>query len=107
MVDSKKATELVELLRHNRDAVSRVLAADLPDVTHRTLHWHLAPDELEAIAAVGTETDRARQQLFQAGVAHGLTPRDIVAALLRPVAMRVRPTLVANGCQCRTCSRKT
>ena len=103
MAPSADAAGFAQLLADNREAVERVLAADLPDVTHPDLHWHLDPDEIARLASVDDEALAKRAELLRIAEAHGLTGREIAVALLQPGAQLIRLTLSRRGCGCRRC----
>ncbi len=105
MTPSADAVGFPELLADNRKAMERLLKAELPDVTHPDLHWHLDADEIERLASVDDEALEKRAELIRIARLQGLTGRDIAVALLRSRAQLLRPTLEDQGCGCHRCGR--
>jgi hypothetical protein len=103
MTTQAEAQGFRKLLNASREAVKRVLATELPDVTHPNLHWHLDPDEAKTLASVDSEVLLKRAELFRLGKKNVLTDMEIAVALLRPHAGLVRQTLRQQSCGCHRC----
>ena len=64
MTSPVEASEFRRLPDDSREAVERILAMELPDVSHPDLHWHLDPDEMENFASVDDQVLAKRAKLF-------------------------------------------
>ena len=98
--------EFRKLLRDSREIMELHLVGQFPDLDDPTVQLHLSPEETLVYEQMKEGAADLRAKLFMFGQAFGLSKREIIVALLRPIASLVRPSTTQKGCGCFRCQAR-
>lgn len=103
---SIRKADFKRLLEETREIMDQHLRGPHPDLTDPTVQAHLNAEESLVYAEMEKGAAEVRSKLFENGIRHGLTKKEITVALLRPLARTLRPSLPVGGCHCMRCAAK-
>ena len=95
--------DFVDLLLASRGYLQQTLHGQMPDPLDAQTQEEFSGEQLFAYVLMRGSAERIRSELFTQGRKRGLSEREVVIALLKPMAHLLRPAIAPEGCTCRSC----